>query len=62
VLSLGQAAAARIAAQPVHLAGEVGLVRARPVVAGAARADGQAESHRLQAARIVARDLEALAA
>ena len=42
------------------LAGEVGLVGAGAVVVGAARADRQAQRHRLQRPRLVAGDLQPL--
>ena len=53
----------RAAAPPSRrssVAGEVGLVGARAVVVGAARVDREAERHRLQRARLVAGQLEAL--
>src|SRR3954447_18963486 len=50
----------RAAAQAVVAPGEVGFVGARAVVVGAARVDRETERHRLQGARLVARQLEAL--
>ena len=44
----------------VGAAREVGLVGARAVVVGAARADGQAQGHGVQAARVVAGQLQPL--
>src|SRR5690606_21510254 len=44
--------------QPIDLLGEVGLIRAAAVVIGAAGADGEAQSHRLQGAGFVTGDLE----
>ncbi len=46
--------------EAVEAPGEVGLVGARAVVVGAAGVDGEAQRHRLQRARLVAGQLEAL--
>src|SRR5205085_2029983 len=46
--------------QPVGPGGEVRLVGTAAVVVGAARADGEAQRHRLQGARLVAGDLQPL--
>jgi hypothetical protein len=48
------------AGEAVEVAGEVGLVGAGAVVVGAARVHGQAERHRVEGARLVAGELEAL--
>ena len=47
-------------AKPVEVAGQVGLVGARAVVVRAAGVDGQPERHRVQRARLVAGQLQAL--
>ena len=59
-VAIAAATCADAAGEPVVAARQVGLVRARAVVVGAARVDREAERHRLQRARLVARQLEAL--